>query len=822
MEAPPPRTKAAYSDIKEELDCLEVDVSFMVTYTAINGTGVEKILKKRAKNVAPYSDKVLPQSDDSAGPQAVAKFRADLDTSGLAKGEKLWTDLGERVAELRVSLKSLKAIIDEEDTVNQVFLRKTRKYFVRNEDLDKVVAILAEHGLTQFVFPGSPPNALITSIYFDTHNLEMYHRRFLRYDGATLVRFRWYVEWGASKVFVERKTHREGAPSLKERTGVHHKRMNTMLNRKNKAKIKTKDPLIQEIVPAIIDKKLRPQVRVRYNRIAYQAGNDDDSVRVSMDTNIHMSTLDYKKMHLHRMVPVDTHYLPCAILEVKLQVACPQWLTDLQTSDLLIDALQFSKYIHGTGFHQHSRLDYLNLDLVDFLKRRTASTSLPDDERANVSDAEEADTTDVDQDIYQSDREDKSDTDLDLSKPPPEPTKAPKKAPAPTPAPAPAKASTSKPKVTPPVSPAPPSPPSDTSEGFVGKFKRFFEALGGAVSPPTSPPASPPAPTSPPSPPAPSSVNDAAKTTPSPAPPTPPAGASPAGSRSSSRHRRRSGSKSRSASASGKGKGKAPAKGPVAALKRSSSSHRRLSLVTGDSASASLAEALEQATGLDVTSEAVAAKVALKRGKAPEGLSAAMSMESLGSAMSSPKITGGKSTRLAYVPSYRLLPQDPFANLAPSTARAIRKLRKTAVKSFARRDYSSPEFQALLWLDLALPPEKKEAQRNLDPPPVYPFVLDDVYPFDDTNPKARIPGIKAPKLKLTDAEKAAIIAADKGNPTDPNKPLGGAEGSKSLELYGHQLRAPSSRFGDLKSPTASAVAPATPAPPVPVAPERVE
>ena len=129
------------------------------------------------------------------------------------------------------------------------FQRKTTKYWVKTEDLPKVKFEIIKH-LPLLIFgrnQGGKETAAsgqklsfmasnteeilrdsqkISSVYFDTPDLQVYHNRLLRHDFASLVRVRWYGERDQSPtfpLFVERKVHREfwtGNKSVKERCGV--------------------------------------------------------------------------------------------------------------------------------------------------------------------------------------------------------------------------------------------------------------------------------------------------------------------------------------------------------------------------------------------------------------------------------------------------------------------------------------------------------------------------------------------------------------------------------------------------------------------------
>ncbi|KAH9251967.1 hypothetical protein BASA81_010171 [Batrachochytrium salamandrivorans] len=237
----------------------------------------------------------------------------------------------------------------------QQFVRTTKKYWVRTEDISKVKHMIVQninifqHDLEAL----EGDNQLTNSVYFDNESLELYHGRLDKTPGAIAIRFRWYATEEPNTVFVERKTHREawtGEISVKERFTLKKDQVMPFLQgkftvedmmeemkRKGKSE-KEMDQvrvLFQEIYSQIDSKQLRPCMRTRYNRSAYQA--PDSSVRISLDTGMIMMTENPK--------------FPHAILEVKLSLKegqeQPKWVADLLNSGVATEVHKFSKFIHG-------------------------------------------------------------------------------------------------------------------------------------------------------------------------------------------------------------------------------------------------------------------------------------------------------------------------------------------------------------------------------------------------------------------------------------------------------------------------------------------
>jgi len=266
------------------------------------------------------------------------------------------------------------------------FVRKSIKYWIHPDYVTEVKAIILRH-LPIYVFGGNsdldhPKNPLISSVYYDNCDLELYHHRIHKSHLAIAFRYRWYGElnWNhqmseseyeamqaANKceVFAERKTHKEdwtGENSVKERFSIDPSKINAYncgkyvveandpVNRKppkskgskksetededyfkKQEKLMAKVNLAREIQATIIERKLRPTVRTIYNRTAFQLP-DDQRVRVSLDTELTFvrEDLKAKKGEWKRDdVGMDWPYrhlknsekclFPYAVLEVKLQ-----------------------------------------------------------------------------------------------------------------------------------------------------------------------------------------------------------------------------------------------------------------------------------------------------------------------------------------------------------------------------------------------------------------------------------------------------------------------------------------------------------------------
>jgi uncharacterized membrane protein YidH (DUF202 family) len=116
--------------------------------------------------------------------------------------------------------------------------------------------------------------------------------------------------------------------------------------------------MFTEVQQRIIKERLKPCLQTRYYRAAFQM-DDDDSVRLSLDTNLMMlqeSGVDMSKAWRRQensYLEDDVHRFPFAVLEVKLHNNLlnnpPPWINELMEGGMLIRVDKFSKYGHGVA-----------------------------------------------------------------------------------------------------------------------------------------------------------------------------------------------------------------------------------------------------------------------------------------------------------------------------------------------------------------------------------------------------------------------------------------------------------------------------------------
>lgn len=272
---------------------------------------------------------------------------------------------------------------------SEEFDRRSVKYWVHLQDLPFVVARIIPHlpwstftntyeesrrrGLPFTLF--SP----VSSVYWDNQEFLFYHRRLKRVEGSTIIRMRWYSDALAEDcnalkpndpVFMEVKVHHEawsGARSNKRRFKLKNSEVDDFVAgnlsligalekmKKDKSTVTQQrdfQSLATEILSKIHAYGLKPAIRTQCGRAAFQRGSDQ-SVRVSIDTNLRFSAEDFGLAHHWRYEGNDapSSLFPYAVVEVKLKCAenerIAPWIEELMSCRYMESIPKFSKYSHG-------------------------------------------------------------------------------------------------------------------------------------------------------------------------------------------------------------------------------------------------------------------------------------------------------------------------------------------------------------------------------------------------------------------------------------------------------------------------------------------
>lgn len=266
------------------------------------------------------------------------------------------------------------------------FVRSTTKYWVRPENVGRLKADVLKHlpylifgcslkDQEEFLDPTCTMDSsekftetqLITSIYFDNVERDMYRQRILRKEGARLVRFRWYGANEGSpdqEVFIERKIHHESwfdEVSSKDRFSIKQKEVFSFMKGERISGIDWKlNKLAVEVKALITELKLQPFIRTCYYRCAFQSATSNH-VRISLDSQ--MSLINEYIPNNHAFPPwcrlasdvlaeSELVRFPYAILEVKLAdvKSCPPWVHHMLENCGAIKVQKFSKFLHAMAF----------------------------------------------------------------------------------------------------------------------------------------------------------------------------------------------------------------------------------------------------------------------------------------------------------------------------------------------------------------------------------------------------------------------------------------------------------------------------------------
>ena len=220
----------------------------------------------------------------------------------------------------------------------------------------------------------------ISTVYFDSPQFQIYHDRVRRWEGAQLLRARWYgtKPQRNQPVFLELKTHRPSwtnRRSSKERVAILEKDMAAFLYPTSPWTVQQAQEILQRASPHLSKdrlypavqlllrmhalvwrEKLRPCIRTSFRRFAFQLA-ENSKLRITLDCNIVVtdeSPVSGGQWSLSdedfRTLPGIHHALPHAVLEVKLDndKTLPS-LEELRRKDILTDAFEFSKYLDGVA-----------------------------------------------------------------------------------------------------------------------------------------------------------------------------------------------------------------------------------------------------------------------------------------------------------------------------------------------------------------------------------------------------------------------------------------------------------------------------------------
>jgi len=390
-------------------------------------------LQQQAKNLQKQTLKRLKETMKNQNELQRLALKADskLKTSCMDECEREfsknpWSDSASagHIVKLLSDIFSLIRKIEEDEeekdgkwVAPQSFERVTTKYWVKEEDLPEVLLKSASdfpllvYGKSGLLTknPKNPSKGKgefwksmaspISSVYFDSENLDLYRERIKRSEGAQLVRVRWYGNNKPNEnalVFLELKTHHEcwiSNKSVKERVTIAQYRMKDMIDVSggswtkefaqkivveatgsnfSEEELAASRDLLLEIRNVFCKWNLKPCVRTSYTRAAFQ-NPDNNNIRLTIDRDI--TVVDEMQAYKDRcrtgkegwcienqdLVSIDSFAkVPYGVFEVKVSLGeSPLLVEELIASDAIVEVPKFSKFLTGASLHNFNKVDII-------------------------------------------------------------------------------------------------------------------------------------------------------------------------------------------------------------------------------------------------------------------------------------------------------------------------------------------------------------------------------------------------------------------------------------------------------------------------------
>lgn len=234
----------------------------------------------------------------------------------------------------------------------EVFNRYEHKYFVTDDELQKILPIIDEH-MTMDKYCINRSTYTISNLYFDTNDDILIRRSLSKPVYKEKLRLRAYgVPDNESMVFLEIKKKFKRCVN-KRRTkltlGEAYRFCETGMMPELREYMN--EHVCREIEYFLSTYKVKPKVYIAYDRLAYfEEGNPD--LRISFDTNIRTRRNDLRLEggdHGTLLLPKGMW-----VMEVKTALAKPLWLCNIM-SELNLRRTSFSKY--GTEFTSYIKHD---------------------------------------------------------------------------------------------------------------------------------------------------------------------------------------------------------------------------------------------------------------------------------------------------------------------------------------------------------------------------------------------------------------------------------------------------------------------------------
>lgn len=275
----------------------------------------------------------------------------------------------------------------------ELFSRKSIKLWATSDTVEPLREKMGEN-LDRVQFSGG---SLVSTIYFENDDFDIYRERLNKLDGAPLLRVRYYGDQMGKHVYVEMKTHVEGEQSMKQRIKVETEdvpillydpqRWKTECEHKYLKKEEKNASILQYIntVQRVVEEfSLYPLVQTTCNRDHYQR-EDNESLRMTLDTNLVMCPVSFGnwKKSGNALPPPPNEWkvetdqtieFPYAVLEVKISGSeVPAWVKEVM--DMCHLVTRFSKYLHGATLLYDKPLPpwFLRMEEVEIAPKHHAS-----------------------------------------------------------------------------------------------------------------------------------------------------------------------------------------------------------------------------------------------------------------------------------------------------------------------------------------------------------------------------------------------------------------------------------------------------------------
>lgn len=226
----------------------------------------------------------------------------------------------------------------------EVFNRREIKYLLSNEDKDALLSIICNY-MNSDVYNTDGKTYKICNLYLDTSSNELITKSLEKPVYKEKIRLRSYGSVPLdSKVFLESKKKFDGVV-YKRRTPVILKDVYEYFENGTLPIFeKTNLQVLKEIDYIINYYKLKPQVFISYDRLAFFE-KDNSDFRLTIDNNIQTRRTDLrleKEVYGEQLLPPNTW-----LMEAKAFKAFPLWFVQF-LSTRKIYSTSFSKY--GTEF----------------------------------------------------------------------------------------------------------------------------------------------------------------------------------------------------------------------------------------------------------------------------------------------------------------------------------------------------------------------------------------------------------------------------------------------------------------------------------------